>query len=71
MEKLLEIIRTTKDKLHIGDVKDKTQFYNLLKDCDYLITGATMIGGISYFHDFAYDRYQKMKKLYQLQLTQQ
>jgi len=28
---------------------------NLLKDCDYLIAGAAKIGGIGYFHEFAYD----------------
>lgn len=50
-------------KLHIGDVKDKTQFYNLLKDCDYLIAGAAMIGGISYFHDFAYDLLSENEKI--------
>ena len=27
----------------------------LLADCDHFIAGAAMIGGISYFHTYAYD----------------
>ena len=27
----------------------------LLGDCDHFIAGAAMIGGISYFHTYAYD----------------
>src|ERR1700745_1241748 len=27
----------------------------LLSDCDHFIAAAAMIGGISYFHEFAYD----------------
>src|SRR5262249_25840009 len=27
----------------------------LASDCDHLVAGAAMIGGISYFHEFAYD----------------
>ncbi|HEX7542649.1 MAG TPA: NAD(P)-dependent oxidoreductase [Patescibacteria group bacterium] len=38
-----------------GDVKNTSLMINLLKDCDYLIAGAAKIGGISYFHEFAYD----------------
>lgn len=38
-----------------GDVKDKNLLINLLKDCDYLVAGAAMIGGIEYFHRYAYD----------------
>lgn len=38
-----------------GDVKDAELLKKLLKDCDQLIAGAAMIGGISYFHKFAYD----------------
>ena len=49
--------------LHIGDVKDNDLFLNLLKDCDYLIAGAAMIGGISYFHDFAYDLLSENEKI--------
>lgn len=38
-----------------GDVKDTSLLISLLKDCDYLIAGAAKIGGIGYFHKFAYD----------------
>lgn len=40
---------------HEGDVKDINLVKKLLKDCDHLLAGAAMIGGISYFHEFAYD----------------
>lgn len=38
-----------------GDVKDVSLLKELLQDCDHLIAGAAMIGGISYFHELAYD----------------
>jgi len=38
-----------------GDAKDVALQKDLLRDCDHLIAGAAMIGGISYFHSFAYD----------------
>jgi UDP-glucose 4-epimerase len=38
-----------------GDVKNTSLLIGLLKDCDYLIAGAAKIGGIGYFHEFAYD----------------
>jgi UDP-glucose 4-epimerase len=38
-----------------GDVRDTDLMAKLLQDCDHLIAGAAMIGGISYFHTFAYD----------------
>jgi nucleoside-diphosphate-sugar epimerase len=38
-----------------GDAKDVPLVKELLADCDYLVAGAAMIGGISYFHEFAYD----------------
>ncbi|QDT44649.1 UDP-glucose 4-epimerase [Gimesia alba] len=38
-----------------GDAKDIALLKQLLKDCDHFIAGAAMIGGISYFHKFAYD----------------
>lgn len=37
------------------DVKNTSQLQELLTDCDHLVAGAAMIGGISYFHEFAYD----------------
>lgn len=38
-----------------GDVKNTELIKNLAKDCDYIIALAAKIGGISYFHAFAYD----------------
>ncbi len=38
-----------------GDVKDAELLRGLLADCDHLVAGAAMIGGISYFHAYAYD----------------
>jgi UDP-glucose 4-epimerase len=38
-----------------GDVKDTDLLKKLIKDCDHLIAIAAKIGGISYFHEFAYD----------------
>jgi UDP-glucose 4-epimerase len=39
----------------IGDASDSKLMYELLEGCDYLIAGAAKIGGISYFHAYAYD----------------
>lgn len=38
-----------------GDVKDLGLMKDLLENCDHFIAAAAMIGGISYFHEFAYD----------------
>src|SRR5450631_2778980 len=38
-----------------GDAKDVDLVKELLTDCDHMIAGAAMIGGISYFHTYAYD----------------
>src|SRR5580693_578541 len=38
-----------------GDARDVTLMTELLADCDQFIAGAAMIGGISYFHTYAYD----------------
>lgn len=38
-----------------GDAKDVELLKSLLKDCDHFVAAAAMIGGISYFHAFAYD----------------
>ncbi|TMG40271.1 MAG: NAD(P)-dependent oxidoreductase, partial [Chloroflexi bacterium] len=38
-----------------GDAKDTELLTNLAMQCDQLVAGAAMIGGISYFHEFAYD----------------
>jgi UDP-glucose 4-epimerase len=38
-----------------GDARDVSLMTELLSDCDHFIAGAAMIGGISYFHTYAYD----------------
>jgi nucleoside-diphosphate-sugar epimerase len=38
-----------------GDAKDVDLLASLLEGCDYFIAGAAMIGGITYFHTYAYD----------------
>ena len=38
-----------------GDAKDAGLLGRLALDCDHIVAGAAMIGGISYFHEFAYD----------------
>ena len=38
-----------------GDAGDTELMTGLLADCDHFIAGAAMIGGISYFHAYAYD----------------
>ena len=38
-----------------GDVQDKELLIEHLADCDHLVASAAKIGGISYFHEYAYD----------------
>jgi UDP-glucose 4-epimerase len=38
-----------------GDAKGVTLLQDLLKDCDHFVAAAAMIGGISFFHELAYD----------------
>src|SRR4051794_26387309 len=38
-----------------GDARDVDLMTALLGDCDHFIAGAALIGGISYFHTYAYD----------------
>ena len=42
-------------KLVVGEATDVELLTDLLSTADHLIAGAAMIGGISYFHTFAYD----------------
>jgi nucleoside-diphosphate-sugar epimerase len=37
-----------------GDAKDVELMKKAIEDCDIVVAGAAMIGGISYFHEFAY-----------------
>jgi UDP-glucose 4-epimerase len=39
----------------MGDARDAGLLGELLTGCDHFIAGAAMIGGISYFHAYAYD----------------
>src|SRR3954470_15757180 len=38
-----------------SDCKDVALMTELASDCDQIVAGAAMIGGISYFHQYAYD----------------
>jgi len=38
-----------------GDVKDLDLMKELIEDCNQIVAGAAMIGGISYFHEYSYD----------------
>src|SRR5450755_667188 len=38
-----------------GDARDVQVIVSALTDCDHFVAGAAMIGGISYFHTYAYD----------------
>ena len=46
-----------------GDAQDTDLMVNLLADCDHLIAGAALIGGISYFHEYAYDLLAKNERI--------
>jgi UDP-glucose 4-epimerase len=46
-----------------GDASDKDFLISLLEGCDHFIAGAAMIGGISYFHTYAYDLLAKNERI--------
>src|SRR3989449_3373783 len=46
-----------------GDAKDARLLSELAVDCDHIVAGAAMIGGISYFHEFAYDLLAKNERI--------
>jgi nucleoside-diphosphate-sugar epimerase len=46
-----------------GDAADVALLEKLLVDCDHFIAGAALIGGISYFHQFAYDLLSKNERI--------
>ena len=48
---------------HFGDVKDTALMTELASDCDQVLACAAMIGGISYFHTFAYDLLSENEKI--------
>lgn len=46
-----------------GDVTEPGLLEDLLMDCDHFIAGAALIGGISYFHTYAYDLLAKNERI--------
>jgi UDP-glucose 4-epimerase len=46
-----------------GDAKDVGLLTDLMRDCDQVVAGAARIGGISYFHEFAYDLLSENERL--------
>ena len=54
-----KVIRTFDDAKNYtfveGDAQDTELMVSLLDGCDHMIAGAALIGGISYFHEYAYD----------------
>ena len=46
-----------------GDAKDVDLLKGLLADCDLMVAGAAKIGGISYFHEYAYDLIAENERL--------
>ena len=45
------------------DVKNVDLLTDLLKDCDQIVAAAAKIGGISYFHEYAYDLISENEKI--------
>jgi nucleoside-diphosphate-sugar epimerase len=46
-----------------GDVQDVELMTRLMRDVDHVIAGAALIGGISYFHTYAYDLLTKNERI--------
>ena len=46
-----------------GDVQDVNLMTKLMRDVDHVIAGAALIGGISYFHTYAYDLLAKNERI--------
>lgn len=42
-------------RLVTGDARDTDLLLDLMQDVDHVVAGAALIGGISYFHTYAYD----------------
>lgn len=49
--------------LHEGDASDVEFMKSIIMDCDHFIAGAALIGGISYFHTYAYDLLAKNERM--------
>lgn len=50
-------------ELVVGDASDSDLLFKLMHDCDHVIAGAALIGGISYFHEYAYDLLAKNERM--------
>lgn len=54
-----KVVKSYDDNPHyeliVGDVQDVELMTRVLSDADHFIAGAALIGGISYFHTYAYD----------------
>jgi nucleoside-diphosphate-sugar epimerase len=46
-----------------GDVKDQALMRELIADCDQVVAIAAMIGGITYFHEYAYDLFAENERI--------
>src|SRR5688572_10228854 len=59
LSKYGEVIRGYQDDPRfqwvLGDARDADLLKRLLSECDHFVACAARIGGISYFHEFAYD----------------
>jgi UDP-glucose 4-epimerase len=67
LSKYGRVIRTFDDNPNYtfveGDAQDTDLMVKLLDGCDHLIAGAALIGGISYFHEYAYDLLAKNERI--------
>lgn len=50
-------------KFVFGDAKNTDLLKELLTECDHVVAAAAMIGGISYFHEFAYDLFAENERI--------
>jgi UDP-glucose 4-epimerase len=59
LSKYGRVARSYDDNPHyrfvVGDARDPELLTSLLMECEHFIAGAAMIGGIAYFHTYAYD----------------
>jgi len=46
-----------------GDAKNTDLLKDLVEDCDQIVAGAAIIGGISLFHEFAYDLFAENERI--------
>ena len=67
LSKYGRVIRTFDDNPNYtfveGDAQDTDLMVELLDGCEHLIAGAALIGGISYFHEYAYDLLAKNERI--------